>query len=144
MRLKKEKYIEEDIGCEEKKIHPHVYSFSRTAKTNYEKPGGLNQQKFILYRSGAQESEGLAVMDLFGVPEGYSLPCFSPHFKQLPAPLHSMPYSHITPISTSVSTPPLKNGLPAFLCRERLGAGTQRLSGHSQKDACNQAWLCNL
>ena len=38
---------------------------------------------------------------------------------------------------------PLKNGLPAFFCRERLGAGTQRLSAQSPNDACNQAWLCN-
>ena len=88
------------------KTHPRVYSFPRTAETNNEKLGGLNQQKFILYRSGAQESEGLAVMDLFGGPEGYSLPCFSPHFKWLPAPLYSMPYSHVTPISASVFTQP--------------------------------------
>lgn len=84
------------------KTHPRVYSFPRTAETNNEKLGGLNQQKFILYRSGAQESEGLAVMDLFGGPEGHSLPCFSPHFKWLPAPLYSMPFSHVTPISASV------------------------------------------
>lgn len=75
-----------------KKTTTHTYMcIPRTAETNYENLGGLNRQTFILYRSGAQESEGLAVLDPFGGPEGYSLPGFSPHFKWLPASLYFTP-----------------------------------------------------
>lgn len=81
--LKKEKYTEAAIRYEKKKNKkPQVYSIPRASETNYDKVGGLNQQKFLLCRSGGPKSEisVLAVLDLSGSSEIDSNPCFSPSF----------------------------------------------------------------
>lgn len=74
-KLKKEKYTEETKMW---KKEEQVYSFLRATETNYNKLGGLNQQKCIPNRSGGQKSERnlLAMLEA----KGKCIPCFSPSF----------------------------------------------------------------